>query len=121
MRAFGTEISGNRRIHAELSILQRSAIIAKAEAGVSYKELAAEFQCSKSCISKTIQRWNKHAKVESPPRSGRPEKANWHEKRALWRLARKFPKMEYKNLMKETSLKHVHRNTIYNIPRERGP
>ncbi|KAF2174859.1 hypothetical protein K469DRAFT_680827, partial [Zopfia rhizophila CBS 207.26] len=70
MRAFGTEISRNRRIPAELSILQRSAIIAKAEAGVSYKELAAEFQCSKSCISKTIQRWNKHAKVESLPRSG---------------------------------------------------
>ena len=42
-RSFGQEISGNRQPNAELSSAQRAAIILKVEAGVLYKDIAAEF------------------------------------------------------------------------------
>ena len=43
-RSFGQEISGNRQLNAELSSAQHAAIILKVEAGVLYKDIAAEFQ-----------------------------------------------------------------------------
>jgi transposase len=72
-RSFGTEISGNRGRNDELSPEACSSIISKQEAGVSIKELAAEFGVHWNTITKTIKRWKNHKTVYSLPREGRPE------------------------------------------------
>jgi transposase len=86
-RSFGTEISGNRGRNDELSPEARSSIISKQEAGVSIKELAAEFGVHRNTITKTIKRWKNHKTVHSLPREGRPEIITHREKRLLHRIA----------------------------------
>jgi transposase len=74
MRAFSTEISGNRVRNSELSENQRTFIISKAEAGVRTKEIADDLGCSQSCVQKTIKRYNLTGSTASHPRIGRPRK-----------------------------------------------
>ncbi|KAF2809875.1 uncharacterized protein BDZ99DRAFT_347231, partial [Mytilinidion resinicola] len=68
-----TEITGNRGRNQELSPEARSAIISKREAGVSVKELEAEFGVHRNTITKTIKRWETHKTVYTLPRDGCPE------------------------------------------------
>jgi len=119
-RSFGQEISGNRVRGGELSSETRSAIIAKVEAGCTHKELAAEFTCSTRTIRRTINRWKNHNTTNSLPRSGRPEKLNRREKRAILRAARRAPKIQYARLQEETDTTYVHRRTIYRLLKKRG-
>lgn len=51
-----------------------------------------------------ITRWQKHHQLESLPRSGRPEVLSRIEKRLLFRIARKLPKIEYDKLAEEAGL-----------------
>ena len=53
VRSFGTEISGNRRPKAELSLEQRTAIIYGKELGRSAISLAEEFDCGRTTIYDT--------------------------------------------------------------------
>ena len=100
-RSFGQEISGNCQPNAELSFAQRAAIISKVEAGVLRKDIAAEFQITTKSIQRTLKRWKTYQTLESLPRSGRPEVVSYREKRALYRLARRKPKIQYRKLMEE--------------------
>ncbi|KAJ5875758.1 uncharacterized protein N7473_013105 [Penicillium subrubescens] len=60
VRCFGTEISGNRRLKAELSTEQRSAIIIALEGGGSPTVLATQFGCARSTIYDTLKRFQQH-------------------------------------------------------------
>jgi transposase len=127
-RRFGTEISGNRVKNAELSSESRAAIIAKYEAGVKVAALRDEFCVGKTAIYDTINRWKNHKTLQSLPRSGRPGVLSHHEKRVLYRIARKSPKIEYQKLIEEAGLLEAtpyrtttpHRNTIYNTLKKRN-
>lgn len=104
MRAFGTEISGNRVRNGELSENQRTYLIAKAQAGVRTKEIADDLGCSQSCVQKTIQRYNNTGSPASRPRMGRPRKITRRLHRWLLIMAKKFPDMEYRTLLSEAGL-----------------
>jgi transposase len=103
-RSFGQEISGNSRGNRELSSEARSAIIAKHEAGVSNKDLVAEFRCSDKTIYNTLKRWKLHNTTHSLDRTGRPEILTRREKRDIIRIVRKTPKLEYSQLIKDAGL-----------------
>lgn len=120
MSSFGVEISGNRRRNAELSVQQRDLIIAKCEAGASSRELAEEFNCTRRCINKTLQRYGEQHHNQSRPRSGRPQALNTHDKRVLYREARKNPRIEYPALLREASLRRISRTTAYRALKAEG-
>jgi hypothetical protein len=115
--SFGSEISRNRGRNEELSLAIRASIISKWEMGVPQTKLADEFGCHRNAIGKTIKRWKQYHTLESLPREGRPPLINRREKRLLVRIARKYPKLEYKKLMEDAGLLHQHhppsRLTIY--------
>jgi transposase len=94
-RRFGTEISGNSVKNAELSSESRTAIIAKYKAGVKVVALRDEFCIGKTAIYDTINRWKNHKTLQSLPWSSRPAVLSHREKRDLYRIARKSPKIEY--------------------------
>jgi transposase len=119
-RSFGQEISGNRQPNAELSSAQRAAIISKVEAGVLYKDIAAEFQITTKSIQRTLKRWKTYQTLESLPRSGRPEVVSRREKRVLYRLARREPKIQYGKLMEEAGLLHISKSTCYRRLKDEG-
>jgi hypothetical protein len=69
--------------------------------------------------------------LESLPRSGRPEVLSRREKRLLFRIARKWPKIEYDKLIEEAELHALtlastlrtitpHRNTIAKALKQQG-
>ena len=121
MRAFGTEISANRRRKGELSIAARQSIISKAEAGASTTELAEEFSCISKCIRDTLKRYQQTGSNASRARSGRPPILSRREERALWRQARKNAKIQYRELIKETSLRRtISRSTAYRALKREG-
>jgi transposase len=119
-RSFGQEISGNRRLKAELTPAARAALLAKHKAGVSRAELTHEFDVHLSCMYKTIKRWSNHKTLKSLPRSGRPEKLTRREKRVAIQAARRAPKIKYKPLIIEAGVEHVSRATIYQLLKEKG-
>ena len=53
-RLFGTEISGNRRLRAELSEIARAGILTKLEAWVLKSEIAAEYRVNRLIAYDTI-------------------------------------------------------------------
>ena len=123
-RSFGTEISANRRSNSELSSEVRSAIIAKRDEGASIQNLAEEFGCHRNTISKTINRYKQHNTLRSLPRTGRPEATTVREKRVLYQIARKIPKINYRNLRDDAGLQHQQkppsRTTMYRILKKKG-
>ena len=103
-RSFGTEISGNRKRGFELTSEQRASLISKREEGLTVRELMAEFKCGRTVIYDTLNRWKTHGTTESLPRAGRPKALTRREQRALFRAARKNPKITYSSLVVEANL-----------------
>lgn len=103
-RQFGREISGNARTTTRLTPGQRTRIIAKSEAGCGTKELAEEFRVTPKCMRDTLQRWQLHHTTKDLPRSGRPKILLQRDERVLFRMARKYPKMEYRQLLEGAAL-----------------
>ena len=56
LRAFGTEISGNRRLNGELSEATRSAIVAAQSSGIPKAQLAYDFDVSRYAITDILNR-----------------------------------------------------------------
>jgi transposase len=98
MRAFGTEISGNRGRNDELSPEVRAAIIYGLEAGQSPSKLAARFRVHRSTIYRTKERFILHKTIKTLPRSGRPRKISQLGRRYLYLEARRNPRMTYRTL-----------------------
>ena len=99
---------------------QRDYIITKVEAGVRTKEIANELSCSQRVVQKVWKRWTLIGSTTIAPRTGRPAILTRRQKRLLLRYTRKYPKIEYCDLMYHVRvwpLNHdyptVSRRTIY--------
>ena len=110
MRVFGTEISGNRGRNCELKPTDRSAIVAKRNAGVSREAVAREFGVSPSTVTRTVKRWTQNGVFTSRPRSGRPEKLTRAQKRYIIRLVQRNARLAWKTLISESGT-GIHPNT----------
>ena len=95
MRAFGSEISGNRSLHDELSERQRECIIAAVEAGAATREVAAQFNTTQRTVQRILKRWETTGSTTTKARSGRPSTLSHWEKRKILRIVRKHPKIGY--------------------------
>lgn len=101
MRPFGIEISGNSRRNIELSEYQRAGIISMRCVGAKLQEIVEHFQCSKSTVSRTIQRWEQHQTTSALARSGRTKILSPADERKLYRTVRRTPKITYRKLQGE--------------------
>jgi transposase len=119
-RSYGIEINSNRRSNAELSTIARNSIISKHEAGASNPELAFEFGCTPKCIRDTLRRYAQTGSNQSRPRSGRPQVLSVHDNRMLYRTARKAPKLEYTELLREAGLTRISKTTAYRALKHQG-
>jgi len=104
MRYFGTEISGSRMRGGKLSIRQRDYCLSLFEAGCSTREIANALGCSQRCVQKTLQRWKSTNSNSSRPRAGRPHVLTARDVRKVLRLAKRFPKVEYRKLLEEAGM-----------------
>jgi len=102
-RSILSEISGNRAVKGELSISQRQLIIEMASRGVKHQDIADMAKCSRSSITRTLQRWNQYKTTTSLQRSGRPTIASPQAKRAIIRTVQKNPKVQYTELAQLTA------------------
>ncbi|KAK4206990.1 DDE superfamily endonuclease-domain-containing protein [Rhypophila decipiens] len=101
LRAFGTEISRNRRLNSELSKEVRSAIISAQFAGEKKAQLARDFGVHRNTINRTLDRWQHHHTLKSLPRTGRPQVLSPRQIRLILRIVRKDPKIKWKSLRNE--------------------
>src|SRR5437667_6178044 len=101
MRRFGTPVSGNTRRIGYLQPNMRGAILGMLRAGKSARAVAAEFGVSPSTVIRTCQRWNIHATTKSLPKIGRLEIFTPSEKRYIWKLVRRNPRIAWKALREE--------------------
>ena len=109
---------GNAGSKSNLTPDERLRIIAKAEAGCTNAELAAEFHVTSKCIWGTLRRWRLHHTTHDLPRSGRPSKTTPRDIRALRRQARKTSKTNYKALL-ETADMTISKSTAYKILKDK--
>lgn len=98
MRQFGREISGNRRLRAELSTEQRSAILYTLELGQSPTKIAQDLHVARRTIYRTRDRFHERSDVKLRPRSGRPKVFTQSDWRYIFRLARRNPWWSYRTL-----------------------
>ena len=79
----------------------RGAILGMLRAGMSARAVATEFGISPSTVLRTRQRWNIHGTNDSLPKAGRPRIFTPAEKRYIWKLVRRNPRIAWKALRQE--------------------
>ena len=118
-RTFGQEISGNRQRNGELSSEMRAAILTKLDGGQKPGKIATELGISRHTVYYTKKRWAQHRTLDLMPRSGRPQKLTPSEKRYLYLLLRRNPRMAYKAIP-ESLHRSISRRTIRRAMRAIG-
>ena len=72
--------------------------------GCSTAEVAAAFHRNPSTIRRLHQKYSTTATTADKPRSGRPTILSRHQKKLIYRAARRAPKIEYKDLIKAATI-----------------
>ena len=120
-RQFGDVISGNCRPLQELSTDARAFVVGAKALGGTMSEVAEAIGCHASTIRRTIQQLNTTETTQSRRRSGAPKKLSARDKRALLRIVRASPEINYRDLQARAGT-NVHPRIIqrllkeYNIP-----
>jgi hypothetical protein len=76
---------------AQLTAIQRSAIVSAHECGVSQVKLANDFGCSRKTIYNTLKRYSEGEKLENREKTGRPSKLDSRATICLYLQARRHP------------------------------
>ncbi|KAK1992249.1 hypothetical protein LX36DRAFT_311470 [Colletotrichum falcatum] len=93
-------LSENRGKNDELSELQRVAIVAAVGAGLSQRQAAEVFGCSKYTVTNTLYKFRHNHTFKSQPRKGRLDKLSKREKRSIIRSAKQDFRQPYSDLAK---------------------
>jgi transposase len=111
-----------RRFKGELAQTTRVAILQAIENGVTPVQVQRTFGISRSTYYYTLKRWNEGKAVASKARSGRPRKLDARDIRAILRIVRRSPRVEYAELILEARglANLVSRSTIYRILKKAG-
>jgi transposase len=88
---------------AQLSPVQRSAIISAHENGATQVQLANDFCCSRRTIYNTLKRYSEAEKLENREKSGRPPILSERACHHLYVQARRHPFWTYKQLSAATA------------------
>ena len=103
-RQFGREVSQNVRRGPNMTIDERNIAIGMLDGGCSTAEVAAAFHRDPSTIRRLHQKYSTTATTADKPRSGRPTILSRHQKKLIYRAARRAPKIEYKDLIKAATI-----------------
>jgi transposase len=104
---------------AQLSTVQRSAIIYAHRNGATQVELANDFGCTRKTIFNTLKRYSEGEKLENREKSGRPALISDRACHHLYLQARRHPFWTYKQLSAATA-QHPSRSTIRRILKRFG-
>lgn len=96
----GRILSTNRQKDQELSPFTRAAICGAVAAGASQRVVAAAFGVTQPVVSQTLQRFSTTSSFESKARKGRPKAFTRRERRYIVQLAKRDPRLTYKQLLK---------------------
>jgi transposase len=100
------EIDQNVRRKPNLTIGQRDAAVGMSVAGASLKEIADHFGRSPQGIGRLLKKYHSTGTTADKPRSGRPPVLSRHQKKPIYRAARKAPKIEYSKLAEVAVILH---------------
>ena len=103
-RAPLAEIDTNRAPNAELSPAQRSFIQGARRGGETAAKIAGLINCHPKTIYDTLKRYRTINNGVSKPRKGRPTVLTEQDERALIRIARRDPQIEYKHLLEQAGV-----------------
>ena len=87
-----------------MTIEERNIAIGMLAGGCGVAEVAAAFHRACSTIRRLQQKYQSTATTKDRPRSGRPGILSAHQKKLIWRQARKSPKIEYKDLIEAATI-----------------
>ena len=113
------EIDSNRAPNAELSPAQRAFAHGARVGGASASKVAGLLRCHPKTIYDTSKRYRTIPTGVSKPRKGRPTKLTEYDERALLRIARRDPMIQYKDLLEQAGVNTSYR-TVYRLFKEHG-
>lgn len=112
-------ISGNKPRGNELSQYMRGKIEFAAEIGAPRAEIAKTLNLPLTTVKYTLSKASQRHNGESLPRSGRPKEYSERDERAIVRIARRNPRIKYRDLILQAGI-DLYRKTIYRILCEHG-
>lgn len=108
-----------RKLKAELSPEERTAIINAHKSGVSQTQLAKDYRCDRKTIYNTLKRFKEEQRITSAPRSGRPRIFSDQDRKFIRLQARRNPFWTYRQLSLDVG-GSPSRQTIYRALRAHG-
>jgi transposase len=105
----------NVRRKSNMTIEERNQAIGMLTAGATRAEVAAAFGRSRQCIGRLVTKYNTTHSVQDKPRSGRPYILSRRQQKLIYRIARRTPKIEYRELANTTAL-ILPDGTTVNVP-----
>lgn len=104
---------------AQLTAIQRSAIVSAHKNGISQVKLANDFGCSRKTIDNTLKRYHEEDTLENREKAGRTPIISQRASHCLYLQARRHPFWTYKQLSAATP-GHPSRSTIQRILKQFG-
>lgn len=120
-------VAQNVRRGPNMTVQERDVAIGMLQAGATVREVAETFGRSRSTIHRLYQKFHHTSTTRDKPRAGRPSILSDHQKKILYRAARKTPKILYEDLAKVattmeldgTPSKAPSHSTLYRVLRRR--
>jgi len=112
-------ISSNRRPHTQYSPYQRGLIHEVVVARVTSYRIEKFYEIAQSIIRSIVSNALIRHIDDSKPRSNRPKKLIVRDEQHILRIARREPRITYKDLIAKSEVAVSH-NTIYRLLKEAG-
>jgi hypothetical protein len=90
------------RRRPKMTIAGRSEAVEMSVGGAAVKEIADRFRRALQGIRNLLKKHNHTVKTQEKPRSGHSKMISRHHSKLIYHFARKYPKIEYKTLMKNS-------------------
>ena len=112
-------ISSNKRPHTQYSSYQRGLIHGVVAAGVTSYRIEKFYKIAQFTIKFIVSNVLIRHIDDSKPRSNRPKKLIVRDEQHILRIARREPRITYKDLIAKSEVAVSH-NTIYRLLKEAG-
>ncbi|KAJ5131024.1 transcriptional regulator family: Helix-turn-helix and Homeodomain-like HTH [Penicillium bovifimosum] len=113
------EIETKQNKRAQLTAIQRSAIVSAHKSGASQVKIANDFGCTRKTVYNTLKRYHDENSLENREKTGRPPKLDAGACRYLCLQARRHPFWSYNQLRDATPGQPAH-STIRRILKQFG-
>ena len=112
-----SSISGNHRRHHQYTLYQKGLICEAIDGGLTSSRIEKQYRVSESSVRYVLSTHKSQSTRVSNPRSGRPKVLTTREQRHIIRIARRDPKITYKNFKIQAEV-DCSTDTIYRLLKE---